>query len=262
MDEVDYLVLGGGSAGSVLAGRLEREPGHDRRPFRGRRRRRQLGGRHAARRRVDGPDQTQQLGLRDRPAARPRRPARLPAARAGARRLVGDQRDDLHARPSRRLRRWAALGNPGWSYADTLPYFRKAENNEAFADAVPRPRRTAQRRQFALRQSVPAALPRRRARGAIPAQRRFQRRAPGRARPLSGHPDQRRALQRRARLSQAASRQAAQSARRDARPRAAAAVRRQARDRRRNPPARRQADGAGAARDHRLRSAPSARRNC
>jgi choline dehydrogenase-like flavoprotein len=25
---------------------------------------------------------------------------------------------------------WAAQGNPGWSYADVLPYFKKAENNE------------------------------------------------------------------------------------------------------------------------------------
>ena len=29
---------------------------------------------------------------------------------------------------------WAAHGNPGWSYAETLPYFLKAENNEAFAE--------------------------------------------------------------------------------------------------------------------------------
>ena len=27
---------------------------------------------------------------------------------------------------------WAALGNRGWSYADVLPYFRRAENNTAF----------------------------------------------------------------------------------------------------------------------------------
>ncbi|MCL2715749.1 MAG: choline dehydrogenase [Alphaproteobacteria bacterium] len=29
---------------------------------------------------------------------------------------------------------WAALGNNGWSYADVLPYFRRAENNADFAD--------------------------------------------------------------------------------------------------------------------------------
>jgi choline dehydrogenase-like flavoprotein len=30
---------------------------------------------------------------------------------------------------------WAALGNTGWSYADVLPYFRRAEHNERLADA-------------------------------------------------------------------------------------------------------------------------------
>jgi choline dehydrogenase len=29
---------------------------------------------------------------------------------------------------------WAALGNSGWSYEDVLPYFRRAEDNDRFAD--------------------------------------------------------------------------------------------------------------------------------
>jgi choline dehydrogenase-like flavoprotein len=28
---------------------------------------------------------------------------------------------------------WAALGNPGWSYEEVLPYFRRAEDNNRFA---------------------------------------------------------------------------------------------------------------------------------
>jgi choline dehydrogenase-like flavoprotein len=32
--------------------------------------------------------------------------------------------------------RWAALGNPGWSYQEVLPFFKRAEHNEHFKDAL------------------------------------------------------------------------------------------------------------------------------
>jgi len=31
---------------------------------------------------------------------------------------------------------WAALGNPGWSWADVLPYFKRSENNTAFGETA------------------------------------------------------------------------------------------------------------------------------
>nr|WP_309143420.1 GMC family oxidoreductase N-terminal domain-containing protein [Nostoc favosum] len=30
---------------------------------------------------------------------------------------------------------WHSLGNPGWSYQDVLPYFKKSENQHCDADA-------------------------------------------------------------------------------------------------------------------------------
>ncbi len=49
---------------------------------------------------------------------------------------------------------WAAMGNPGWSYAEVLPYFRKAENNQTHRDRVPRQRGAAVGRGTAHRQPV------------------------------------------------------------------------------------------------------------
>ena len=138
--------------------------------------------------------------------------------------------------------RWAALGNPGWSYAETLPYFRKAENNEALRRRLSRPRRAAERRrsraptirstqrfldaareaQFPLNDDFNGA--RQEGLGLYQVTQINGERCSAARAYLRPHLGKRPNLQRR-----------------DARPRAAAVVRRQARDRRRNPPARRQA---------------------
>ena len=132
----DYIVIGGGSAGCVLAARLSEDPAVQRLPARGRPGRQERADPLPRRPGAAGADDAGQLGLRDRAAARPERPPRLPAARQGAGRLELDQRDDAtSAARARTTTRWAAEGNPGWGFDDVLPYFRKAEHNERGADA-------------------------------------------------------------------------------------------------------------------------------
>ena len=134
MEEFDYLVLGGGSSGCAIAGRLSEdsrttvalfEAGDD--------------GKHwtvwtplAGAILVPGKirnwayDTVPQKGLGGRIGYQPR--GKTLGGSSGINAMVyirGHRWDYDH---------WASLGNPGWSYADVLPYFRKSENNETLSD--------------------------------------------------------------------------------------------------------------------------------
>ena len=132
---VDYLIVGGGSAGCVLAARLSEDPSV------------QVALLEA------GPADTSVLihcpaglallarngqanwgfqtvpqpGLNGRRGYQPRGKVLGGSSSVNAMIYLRGQRADYD--------RWAAEGNAGWSWNDVLPYFRRAEHNERGADA-------------------------------------------------------------------------------------------------------------------------------
>jgi choline dehydrogenase-like flavoprotein len=132
---VDYLIVGGGSAGCVLAARLSEDPSV------------QVALLEA------GPADTSvlihcpaglallakngqanwgfqtvpQVGLNGRRGYQPRGKVLGGSSSVNAMIYLRGQRADYD--------RWAAEGNAGWSWNDVLPYFRRAEHNERGADA-------------------------------------------------------------------------------------------------------------------------------
>lgn len=130
--EFDYVVVGGGSAGCCVAGRLSEDArltvcvleagGPDDSVFV----RAPLGFAATASLNINswGYNTIPQAGFKGRKGFQPRGKVMGGSSSVNAMVYTRGNAHDYN--------NWSALGNSGWSYQDVLPYFKKSENNECF----------------------------------------------------------------------------------------------------------------------------------
>jgi choline dehydrogenase-like flavoprotein len=134
-DTVDFVIVGGGSAGCVVASRLSEDPATSVRLL-------EAGGDTndwivntpaTFFMMVAGPihnwhfDTVPQRALNGRRGYQPRGKGLGGSSAINAMVYIRGNRVDYDA--------WAALGNQGWSYDEVLPYFKRAEDNSEFSNA-------------------------------------------------------------------------------------------------------------------------------